>query len=94
MAKLKQDTLLCYKCELHMYIDQIKTGHFAMLQMCVTYVKWPNENRTLCYATNVSYICTMTKLKQDTLLCYKCVLHMYNDQIKTGHFAMLQMYVT
>ena len=40
------------------------------------------------------YICTMTKLKQDTLLCYKCELHMYNSQIKTGHFAMLQMCVT
>ena len=33
----------------------------------------------------------MTKLKQDTLLWYKCVLHMYNGQIKPGHFAMVQM---
>ena len=37
------------------------------------------------------YICTITNLKQDTLLYYKCELHMYNNQIKIGHLAMLQM---
>jgi hypothetical protein len=31
--------LLCYNCELHMYNDQIKTGHFAILQMWATYVQ-------------------------------------------------------
>ena len=37
--QIKQDTLLYYICEVHMYNNQIKTGHIAILQMCVTYVQ-------------------------------------------------------
>jgi hypothetical protein len=80
-----------------MYNNQIKTGHFAMLQMFVTYVQWPNIVKCPILIWSL-YICN-THLDHRKVSCFnlvivhKCELHMYNDQIKTGHFAILQMCV-